>query len=112
MDTSSRANIAFIGGGNMARAIAGGLLRSGFEPGHVLLSEPLAERRTELAQLFPACRISSDNRHIAAHAGTLVLAVKPQILRGVCEDLADVVQDQKPLVISIAAGPRIEDIDG
>jgi len=40
-----------------------------------------------------------------------LFAVKPQILKAVCEDLASVVQESKPLIMSIAAGPRINDID-
>lgn len=107
----SRSNIAFIGGGNMARAIASGLKRSGVDPAHILISEPLAERRAVLRQDFPGSSVSSDNNAVAADAGTMVLAVKPQILKAVCEDLRVVVQQRQPLVISIAAGPRVDDID-
>ena len=108
----SRSNIAFIGGGNMARAIAGGLMRSGLDPAHILISEPLAEQRAVLRKQFVGSTVSSDNNAVAADAGTLVLAVKPQILKSVCEALSAVVQQQKPVVISIAAGPRVDDIDG
>jgi pyrroline-5-carboxylate reductase len=107
----SRSNIAIIGGGNMARAIAGGLIRSGYDPSHVLISEPLAEQRDVLALEFSGSTISADNDAVAADAGTLVLAVKPQILRAVCQDLKLTVQKSMPLVISIAAGPRVDDID-
>jgi len=107
----SRSNIAFIGGGNMARAIAGGLLRSGYDPSHILISEPLAAQRDILAQQFAGSKSSADNDEVASDAGTLVLAVKPQILKSVCENLATTAQKQKPLVISIAAGPRVDDIE-
>jgi pyrroline-5-carboxylate reductase len=107
----SRSNIAIIGGGNMARAIAGGLIRSGYDPSHVLISEPLAEQRDILAREFSGSTISADNNVVAADAGTLVLAVKPQILRAVCQDLQSTAQKSRPLVISIAAGPRVDDID-
>jgi pyrroline-5-carboxylate reductase len=107
----SRSNIAIIGGGNMARAIAGGLIRSGYDPSHVLISEPLAEQREILAREFSGSTISADNNVVAADAGTLVLAVKPQILRAVCQDLQSTAQKSRPLVISIAAGPRVDDID-
>jgi pyrroline-5-carboxylate reductase len=107
----SRSNIAIIGGGNMARAIAGGLIRSGYDPSHVLISEPLAKQRDVLAAEFSGSTISADNNAVAADAGTLVLAVKPQILKSVCQDLQRTVQKSMPLVISIAAGPRVDDID-
>lgn len=107
----SRSNIAIIGGGNMARAIAGGLIRSGYDPSHVLISEPLAKQRDVLAAEFSGSTISADNNAVAADAGTLVLAVKPQILKSVCQDLKLTVQKSMPLVISIAAGPRVDDID-
>jgi pyrroline-5-carboxylate reductase len=107
----SRGNIALIGGGNMARAIAGGLIRSGFDPAHILIAEPLAEQRDLLATEFPGSTISSDNNTVVSAAGTLVLAVKPQILKSVCRDIEGSTQAQKPLVMSIAAGPRVDDID-
>lgn len=107
----SRSTISFIGGGNMARAIAGGLIRSGVEPAHVLISEPGADQRHTLQEQFPHSVVVDNNDEVAARAGTLVLAVKPQILRLVCEELRDTTQHRMPLVISIAAGPRVRDID-
>ena len=107
----NRANIALIGGGNMARAIAGGLIRSGYDPAHILIAEPLAEQRDLLHQEFPGSTVSDDNNAVVPGAGTLVLAVKPQILKSVCRNIEASVQQQKPLVISIAAGPRVDDID-
>ena len=107
----SRSYIGFIGGGNMARAIAGGLLRSGVDPTHVLLAEPSASQRILLASEFAHSTISDDNNKVAANAGTLVLAVKPQVLKLVCSELRNTAQAQRPLVISIAAGPRVDSID-
>ena len=45
--------VAYVGGGNMARALAGGMLAAGYEPSHLWISEPLAERREILAQEMP-----------------------------------------------------------
>ena len=104
--------IGFIGGGNMARAIAGGLVRSGFGQDNLLISAPRAERREALQAEFPHARVTGDNNAVAAGAGNVVLAVKPQILGGVCRELRDTVQRTKPLIISIAAGPTVDDIDG
>jgi pyrroline-5-carboxylate reductase len=107
----TRQSVGFIGGGNMARAIAGGLVRSGFGAGNIWISTPRAEQRALLQREFPGARITGDNCEVAAGAGNLLLAVKPQILRSVCAELKVAVQKQRPLVISIAAGPTVADID-
>ena len=103
--------IAFIGGGNMARAIAGGLLRGGMHATDVLIAEPVPEQCERLRQEFYGVMVSDDNARIAEAADVLLFAVKPQILKEVCSALADVVQRRKPLVMSIAAGPRTGDIE-
>lgn len=107
----TRQTIGFIGGGNMARAIAGGLIRSGFGAGNILMSTPRAEQCELLRRALPGATVTTDNGKVAANAGNLLLAVKPQIMRPVCLDLEAAVQRQKPLVISIAAGPTVDDID-
>ena len=95
----------------MARAIAGGLVRSGFGAENILISTPRAEQRALLQREFPGAVITGDNCAVASGSGNLLLAVKPQILRSVCSELKAAVQKQKPLVISIAAGPTVTDID-
>lgn len=103
--------IAFIGGGNMTRAIAGGLVDSGFSAADILISEPLVEARGSLQTMLPDAQIVADNEQAAARAACIVLSVKPQILPQVCGALADTVQKTRPLVVSIAAGTRSDDID-
>ena len=103
--------VGFIGGGNMARAIAGGLLRGGMHATDILIAEPRPEQCEILRQELYGAMVSDNNDLVAAEAETLLFAVKPQILKHVCRDLATTVQRQKPLIISIAAGPRIKDID-
>ncbi len=104
-------DIAFIGGGNMARAIAGGLIDSGFPAEQLRIAEPNETARGDLRDLFPAAVIGTDNDAIAAGADTVVLAVKPQVLPYVCRNLSATVQAQRPLIVSIAAGVRSDDID-
>lgn len=104
-------NIGFIGGGNMTRAIAGGLVDSGFDAAQLLIAEPDAAARESLADAFPGSTITADNEHVARTASSVVLAVKPQVLPAVCRELAITAQAAKPLVISIAAGVRSEDIN-
>jgi len=103
--------VGFIGGGNMARAIAGGLLAGGFEARDLLISEPLADRRKTLAEQLPGVRIADDNGSVVTAADAVVLAVKPQLLPAVCGELAAAVQAARPLIVSIAAGVRSSDID-
>ena len=103
--------VAFVGGGNMARALAGGMLAAGYEPGHILISEPAAENRKRLADDLRGAVIGADNEQVVSDAACVLFAVKPQILSAVCRPLATVVQKTRPLIISIAAGVRSDDID-
>ena len=103
--------IAFIGGGNMTRAIVGGLLDNGYAAADLLVAEPDDERRAALQADFAGIGLSDDNETATGQAENLVLAVKPQILSNVCRQIAQPVQQQRPLIISIAAGPRSDDID-
>jgi len=105
-DVRGNSRIGFVGGGNMTLAIAGGLRSSGFPADRIVISEPAAEQRLRLADALPGVRVVTDNAMLAATADCLVLATKPQVLGDVCRDLADTVQANRPLIISIAAGIR------
>jgi pyrroline-5-carboxylate reductase len=95
----------------MARALAGGMLAAGYEPSHLWISEPLAAQRENLAQEMPGATVVASNEDAVRDAENVVLAVKPQILSDVCKPLASLVQQARPLVISIAAGVRAGDIE-
>ena len=95
--------IAFIGGGNMARALVGGLVARGHDPATIRVAEPVAELRAALHADFGVDTFA-DATQACAGAATWVLATKPQVLRGVCEALATQAQASRPLAISIAAG--------
>jgi pyrroline-5-carboxylate reductase len=103
--------ITYVGGGNMTRALAGGMLAAGYEAGHVIISEPLAEHRVSLAKELPGTVILESNEDAVRDAECIVFAVKPQILCDVCKPLAARVQQTRPLIISIAAGVRARDIE-
>lgn len=103
--------IAYVGGGNMTRALAGGMLAAGYEAGHLLISEPLATHRARLTEELPGTVILEDNEEAVREAECVVFAVKPQILCDVCKPLATTVQATRPLIISIAAGVRARDIE-
>ena len=100
-------NILFIGGGNMAAAIIGGLITRGWTPGDMQVVDVLPEARARLERQF-GIRVSADAITAAAGADCVVLAVKPQQMREVATLLAPVIKNQ--LIISIAAGIRCADL--
>lgn len=102
--------IAFIGGGNMARSLVGGLVERGCKPGHITVSEPDPEQRALLAKRVPV-RMSADGRAAARDADVLVFAVKPQVMQAAAREVAEVVQAGAPLVVSVAAGITTADLD-
>jgi pyrroline-5-carboxylate reductase len=102
-------SIAFIGGGNMARSLVGGLIAHGQPSDRIAVAEPQAELRAALTADFSvAC--GADGAVVAARAEVLVLAVKPQVMRAVCLELAPVLAQRRPLLLSIAAGVRTAQI--
>lgn len=103
--------IGFIGGGNMTRAIAAGLIEGHYPADDLLISEPAIEQRAVLARDLPGVIIEESNDTVASRASTVVLAVKPQVMRNVCRGLVGAVQNARPLIISVAAGIRSGDID-
>lgn len=100
---SSASTLAFIGGGNMARSLIGGLIARGTPAADIRVSEPVDVLRDALARDF-GVQVGADNAEAAAPAGLWLLAVKPQVMRAVCEALAPLAQANRPLVVSIAAG--------
>jgi pyrroline-5-carboxylate reductase len=100
--------IAFIGGGNMATSLAGGLIAAGTEPASIIVAEPDAGQRTQLSKQFGVAT-TADNIETLQH-DVVVLSVKPQLMQTVCRQLADSANVQNPLYVSIAAGIRTADI--
>ena len=100
-------NICFIGGGNMANALIGGLLGKGFAAGQISVVEISADNRTRLQRDFAVHAVESLAEGMAG-CGIAVFAVKPQQLREVAQQ-ASVLLDGK-LLISIAAGIRAGDL--
>lgn len=102
--------IAFIGGGNMARSLVGGLVEKGCKPGRITVSEPNAEQRALLAKQVPV-RMSTDGPAAVHDADVLVFAVKPQVMQSAAKAVAAAVQARKPLIVSVAAGITSGDLD-
>jgi pyrroline-5-carboxylate reductase len=99
--------VAFIGGGNMATAILGGLVAKGTRGEDVLVVEPDAAARAKLAADFHVNAVEAPGEEIA-HANVIVLAVKPQVMHEAAASLKPHLQKQ--LVVSIAAGIRLVDL--
>lgn len=98
-------HIAFIGAGNMSSALYGGLIHSGYSATDITATSP-EPQILEAQQKKYGIHTTTDNLLAATKADVLVLAVKPQILKHVCIEIASVIQNRKtpPLIISIAAG--------
>jgi pyrroline-5-carboxylate reductase len=95
--------IGFIGGGNMASSLMSGLIASGHSPQQLWVSDINKDQLASLAANLQV-NIAPDNETVIQEAEVVVLAVKPQVLRQVAESVAALVQQKKPLVVSIAAG--------
>lgn len=102
-----QSKVLFIGGGNMAASLIGGLLADGQPADCLTVVEPLAERRQWLQARFG---IQTLEQVPATAHDMLVLAVKPQTLAPVCKQWRDYVQTHQPVVLSIAAGIRTGDM--
>lgn len=105
----AQAEISFIGGGNMARSLIGGLLADGLAADSIRVAEPDATRRQALIADFGIHAVEN-NVQAAQDADVVVLAVKPQIMRQVADELATTIGDGSVLVLSIAAGLQARDL--
>lgn len=96
----------FVGGGHMGRALIAALCRSGTASQSLFVAEPRADLRSALAADF-GIHATSDAKEFAGAVECLVLAVKPQEMAAVLAPLKAILEQSKPLVISIAAGLSI-----
>ncbi|MGH8145299.1 MAG: pyrroline-5-carboxylate reductase [Rhodanobacteraceae bacterium] len=107
--TESRV-IAFIGGGNMARSLIGAQRARGVAGSTIHVADPRTEAREAMAREF-GVRTFADNAAAVVDTDCVVLAVKPQMMRAVCAGLVEPLQNARTLVISIAAGIRINQLE-
>ncbi len=98
--------IAFIGGGNMACSIIGGLVAGGWPQDKLWVADPDSAQRQLLLKQHPELHASEDNAQAAKEAAIVLMAVKPQVLRPVAQALSATIQAYKPLIVSIVAGIR------
>ena len=103
-------SIVFVGGGNMATALIGGMIAAGAPAERFTVVEPSGDQRARLAQRFAGVRtVDSATAEAIRGATMVVLAVKPQHVREVATGLAPFVADVSA-VLSIAAGIRVADL--
>lgn len=102
--------VAFIGGGNMATSLIGGLIADGYDPKSIVVTDIDLNRLDVLAEKFSVQTTDSAEQAVS-EAQTVVLCVKPQVLKSVVQKLASTVSSQKPLLLSIVAGIRTADIE-
>lgn len=97
--------LAFIGGGNMACSLIGGLIADGWDPACIHVADADPQQLERISKRFPVTTTNS-NQDAAGQADIVVFAVKPQSMKAVALELAATVTLRRPLVISIAAGIR------
>ena len=101
--------IAFVGGGNMATGLIGGLIARGTPPSSIVVADPETSQRSRLEHDYGVTTVA-DAQSAVIGARTVVLAVKPQQMAQVVRSIAGQVAASGALVISVAAGIRLQDI--
>jgi pyrroline-5-carboxylate reductase len=105
----STVRITFIGGGNMARALIGGLIDRGVPARNVCAADPVVAQLDALETRY-GVGVTQDNVSAVQDADVTILAVKPQEMRSVATLLAPRLTARRPLLVSVAAGIRATDI--
>lgn len=102
--------IAFVGGGNMAAAIIGGLLAKDISAQNIFVSEPWDVNRNKMKDL--GVKTTTSNTEATEDANIVILAVKPQVAKDVCQELGSAWSQRKstPVVVSIAAGITLKSL--
>ncbi len=114
MTSLSNLKISFIGGGNMASALIGGLIQQGAQSSHISVADPYEPTRQNLEKNFKIATTANIQglAEKIKDADVLVLAVKPQQFKEAAGELLSVFNQssKKPLCLSVAAGIRTQDM--
>ncbi len=102
--------VAFIGGGQMARALIAGLCAAGQPAATLAVADISAEARQALERDFPGIHTTAEPTEAATRASLWVLAVKPQQMEGVSRSLQELAIARRPTVLSVAAGTRLSQL--
>lgn len=101
--------IGFLGAGNMAGSLIGGLISAGHPADKIWASTIDPEKDQALVKKF-GIHLTTDNKIVASHAEVLIFAVKPNTVKEVALEIAPLVQTKQPLVVSVAGGIREQDL--
>jgi len=104
------ANITLIGAGNMGAALLGGLIKRGFSANNIFITDPDEQKLDFLKQKYNV-NIEQNNSTAISSAEVILFAIKPQHFSAIAKPLAPIIQKNQPLIISIAAGVLIKNID-
>jgi len=104
----NKRNLAFVGAGNMASSIIGGLIATGTPADDISVYDPNAVQLKRIASTYQV-HAAESNASASKSATTIVLAVKPDVVQNVCREIASAIS-HNPLIVSIAAGVRVKDI--
>ena len=102
--------ISFIGAGNVATSLAGGMIAKGMDPINITLAD-INENQLQMARKKLQVNTTRDNINACQKADVIVLAVKPQVMGEVLAPLQSLLQQRKPLLLSIAAGITLAQLE-
>ena len=102
--------LGFIGAGNMARSLIKGLVQDKFNPQHIWAACP-DKLALDKLQHELNINITQHNAEVIAKANVIILAVKPQVISLVCQELKTPIVKQQPLIISIVAGTTLKQLN-
>ncbi|MDF2691053.1 MAG: pyrroline-5-carboxylate reductase, partial [Gammaproteobacteria bacterium] len=106
----NKANILFIGGGNMGRAIISGLIKQGYDPHCIYVVDPNLEKRQQLLESYQL-HVSANLEEFLPLADVIFLAVKPQDAKDLCVLIGKQLKNRSVLVISIMAGINLSSLN-
>lgn len=109
-----KTKLGFIGGGNMASSLIGGLCNNNavhdLVAQDIMIFEPNKDKAQQLKETF-GILLADNNQQLLDHSNVVIIAVKPQVLQEVLTPLVDSFKSKKPLIVSIAAGIRSNTIE-
>src|SRR3990167_881668 len=104
--TGMTTTIAILGAGNIGTSLLHGLIAHGYSANDLWVADPSLEKLSSLQKKFRA-HVTTNNRVACKAADVIMLAVKPQIIAPVAQELLPLIQERHPLIISVAAGISI-----
>ncbi|HLD17406.1 MAG TPA: pyrroline-5-carboxylate reductase [Coxiellaceae bacterium] len=103
--------IAFLGAGHLGKSMMAGLLANGYKPEKLWATTHSENSRQHVTQEFSGVHVTTDNHDAVLHADVVVLSVLPKQVKSLLESLQIRFHQQKPLIISVAAGVTVEYIE-